>query len=229
MGPVVCPALVKVGRRNETGGNCIDAEHLLSVTLGAALHRVTGPVPPAAGRGGLLSCAPGQRHTLAVDALHAALTERAVPVRTLGADLPSRALRDAVRRTRPAAVALWAQTERTVRVGQLAQLHSLGFRSRRCRGTGVGSTAATTRCHHCRHPHRRDTRVAHARRTSWQWPGPGMCWRLIRSSMHTPGAKKNRIHRRLCVTSSTSACRWPDIFGRSSAAAVTCPASCDFP
>jgi MerR family transcriptional regulator, light-induced transcriptional regulator len=120
------PALVEVGRRNETGGICIDAEHLLSAILSAALHRVTGPAPPTAGRGALLSCTPRERHTLALEALHAALTERAAPVRNLGADLPSGALLDAVRRTRPAAVALWAQTERTARVGQLAQLHSLG-------------------------------------------------------------------------------------------------------
>ena len=103
------PELVEMGKRTETGGACIDAEHLLSVTLSTALHRVTGPAAPAAGRGVLLSCAPGERHTLALEALFAALTERCAPVRTLGADLPTRALVDAVRRTRPAAVAVWAR------------------------------------------------------------------------------------------------------------------------
>ena len=53
------PALVEVGRRQATSGGCIDAEHLLSATLSAVLHRVTGPRPPVAGRGALLSCAPG--------------------------------------------------------------------------------------------------------------------------------------------------------------------------
>jgi DNA-binding transcriptional MerR regulator len=117
------PALVEMGRRTATGGACIDAEHLLSATLSAVLHRVTGP-PPAPGRGALLSCAPGERHTLALEALHAALAERAAPVRNLGADLPIPALRDAVHRTRPFAVVIWAQTERTARVGHLAQLHA---------------------------------------------------------------------------------------------------------
>jgi MerR family transcriptional regulator, light-induced transcriptional regulator len=60
----------------------------------------------------------------ALEALHAALTERAAPVRNLGADLPIPALRDAVHRTHPFAVVIWAQTDRTARVGQLAQLHS---------------------------------------------------------------------------------------------------------
>jgi DNA-binding transcriptional MerR regulator len=117
------PALVEVGRRTATSGGCIDAEHLLSSTLSAVLHRVTGP-PPGPGRGVLLSCAPGERHTLALEALHAALTERAAPVRSLGADLPIPALRDAVHRTHPFAVVIWAQSDRTARVGQLARLHS---------------------------------------------------------------------------------------------------------
>jgi hypothetical protein len=118
------PALVEVGRRTATGGGCIDAEHLLSATLSAVLHRVAGPRSPDPGRGALLSCAPGERHTLALEALHAALAERAAPVRNLGADLPILALRDAVHRTRPFAVVIWAQTERTARVGHLAQLHT---------------------------------------------------------------------------------------------------------
>jgi MerR family transcriptional regulator, light-induced transcriptional regulator len=119
------PALVEMGRRTGTGA-CIDAEHLFSFAISAALHRVTGPVQPASGRCALLSCAVGERHTLALEALRAALAERAAPVRALGADLPTAALSEAVRRTRPAIVALWAQTERTARTGALAHLHALG-------------------------------------------------------------------------------------------------------
>jgi MerR family transcriptional regulator, light-induced transcriptional regulator len=123
---VLCvPALVEVGRRNATGA-CIDAEHLFSFAITAALHRVTGPGRPPSGRGALLSCAAGERHTLALEALRAALAERAAPVRALGADLPTAALSAAIRRTRPAVVALWAQTERTARTGALAHLQALG-------------------------------------------------------------------------------------------------------
>jgi DNA-binding transcriptional MerR regulator len=119
------PALVEVGRQSGTG-TCIDAEHLFSFAISAALHRVTGAVQPGSRRGALLSCAVGERHTLALEALRAALAERAAPVRALGADLPTAALSNAVRRTHPGVVALWAQTERTARPGALAQLRALG-------------------------------------------------------------------------------------------------------
>jgi MerR family transcriptional regulator, light-induced transcriptional regulator len=120
------PALVEVGRQNDTGA-CIDAEHLFSFAISAALHRVTGSVQPTSRRGALLSCAAGERHTLALEALRVALVERAAaPVRAMGADLPTAALSDAIRRTHPAVVALWAQTDRTARTGELAHLHALG-------------------------------------------------------------------------------------------------------
>jgi DNA-binding transcriptional MerR regulator len=119
------PALVEVGRQNGTGA-CIDAEHLFSFAISAALHRVTGSAQPGSRRGALLSCAAGERHTLALEALRAALAERGAPVRAMGADLPTAALSDAIRRTHPAVVAVWAQTERTARTGELAHLHALG-------------------------------------------------------------------------------------------------------
>jgi transposase-like protein len=119
------PALVEVGRQNGTGA-CIDAEHLFSFVLSAALHRVTGTASGASRRGALLGCAAGERHTLALEALRAALAERGAPVRALGADLPTAAMGNAVRRTRPGVVALWAQTGRTARPGALAHLHALG-------------------------------------------------------------------------------------------------------
>jgi MerR family transcriptional regulator, light-induced transcriptional regulator len=118
------PALVEVGHRNETGAICIDAEHLLSVTLSAGMHRVTGPVPRAAGR--CSAARRGKRHTLALEALHAALTERAVPVRpwvpTFRAGLcapPCAARARPLSRSGP-------RPNAPPRVGQLVQLHSLG-------------------------------------------------------------------------------------------------------
>jgi DNA-binding transcriptional MerR regulator len=118
------PALIDLGRRTESG-SCIDAEHLFSWTLTTALHRVPGPTHPRHGRGVLLACAPGERHTLALDALRAALAERDALVRALGADLPVSALSAAACRIRPVAVALWAQTERTARTTLLTQAQSL--------------------------------------------------------------------------------------------------------
>jgi DNA-binding transcriptional MerR regulator len=117
------PTLTELGRRSESG-SCVDAEHLFSWTLTGVLHRVAGPSPPGHSRGVLLACGPGERHTLALDALRAALAERGVLVRAFGADLPAAALIEAARRTRPVAIALWAQTERTARTALLAQAQS---------------------------------------------------------------------------------------------------------
>ena len=117
------PALVEVGRRGGAGLH-IDAEHLFSVTLSAALYRVAGSAGSWPGRGVLIGCPSGERHTLAMEALRAALVERSCPVRLLGADLPTAAWVEAVRRTRPRVVAVWAQTERTARTGVLSHLHA---------------------------------------------------------------------------------------------------------
>lgn len=118
------PALVELGRRTESG-DFIDAEHLLSWTITAALHRVTGPIRPTRGRGALLACMPGERHTLALDALRACLAERGVAVRMLDADLPTTTLQSAARRTRPRVVALWAQCAPSALTPALTDLQPL--------------------------------------------------------------------------------------------------------
>jgi hypothetical protein len=61
----------------------------------------------------VLACVPGETHTLPLEALAAALGERGLPVRMFGAALPAEALIEAVRRTGPSAVALWAQSRTT--------------------------------------------------------------------------------------------------------------------
>ncbi|OLR91138.1 hypothetical protein BJP25_28565 [Actinokineospora bangkokensis] len=67
-----------------------------------ATPRVAGPAEV------LLCCAPGERYGLPLHVLRAALAERGVAVRTLGAAVPVPALVAAVRRTAPAAVVVWA-------------------------------------------------------------------------------------------------------------------------
>ncbi|MFK8908324.1 transcriptional regulator, partial [Streptomyces sp. YS-3] len=54
-----------------------------------------------------------EQHTLPLEALEAALRERAAAVRILGGAVPTEALTAAVRRTGPAAVVLWSQTRST--------------------------------------------------------------------------------------------------------------------
>nr|WP_051901067.1 cobalamin B12-binding domain-containing protein [Streptomyces aureus] len=112
---VMVPALRAVGRRWETSGDRhVEVEHLMSwhvsatllhVYMSAAGHEPPSPVSPV-----LLACVPGERHTLSLEALNAALAERRVPVLMLGASVPPEALTAAVRRVGPPAVVLWSQT-----------------------------------------------------------------------------------------------------------------------
>lgn len=119
---ICVPALTQIGQRNAHRGDCVDVEHLLSWTIGGALHRITRQ---QAGQPGarlvLLACVEEERHTLSLDALRAALAERGASVRMLGAATPTSALTAAIARTRPGAVVVWAQTSRTGRPGLLAE------------------------------------------------------------------------------------------------------------
>jgi hypothetical protein len=107
---LLVPVLAGIGTRYEHSGACIEAEHLLSAVTLAVLAGVS---PAQAGRPDhravLLACTPGERHSLPLYALAAALAERGVAARQLGADLPYRSLAAAAGRTGPAAVFLWSQ------------------------------------------------------------------------------------------------------------------------
>ncbi len=104
---LICPALRDIGRRHAATGRFVEAEHLLSAAVSSALART--PRPTAMPRI-LLACAPEEQHTLPLEALAAALAEQGVACRMLGARVPTRALHDALARTAPHAVLLWAQT-----------------------------------------------------------------------------------------------------------------------
>ncbi|HUY45365.1 MAG TPA: MerR family transcriptional regulator [Streptosporangiaceae bacterium] len=108
---LLVPVLSGLGTRAERSGTCIEAEHLLSAATIAAF---SGSRPDLPGRADhrpvLLACAQGDRHSLPLYALAAALAERGISTRMFGADLPYRSLAAAVRRTGPAAVFLWSQT-----------------------------------------------------------------------------------------------------------------------
>ncbi|MEU1722959.1 MerR family transcriptional regulator [Nonomuraea sp. NPDC005692] len=116
------PALDAVCRGQDATGSGIDAEHLLSGHLQAALHRLAGDVPPRADRPVLLACAEEEQHSLPVHALAAALAERGVQTRVLGARTPYTALAHAMRRLGPAAVFVWSQRAETGDTAPLAAL-----------------------------------------------------------------------------------------------------------
>ncbi|QNE73410.1 MerR family transcriptional regulator [Streptomyces finlayi] len=112
---VIMPTLQAVGRKWESAGEkYVEVEHFLSWHVSGALRRCVPPaVPERSGGTTLLACVPGENHTLPLEALAAALAGRGLPVRMFGAALPVEALVEAVRRTGPAAVGLWAQSRTT--------------------------------------------------------------------------------------------------------------------
>jgi MerR family transcriptional regulator, light-induced transcriptional regulator len=114
---VIAPALRHIGSQHAVAGRYIAAEHLLSRAVSAALARV--PRPPGRPRN-LLACAPEEQHSLPLEALAAALADSGIPSRMLGARVPANALRDALARTGPAAVLIWAHAPETADHGQLA-------------------------------------------------------------------------------------------------------------
>jgi hypothetical protein len=117
------PVLTAIGERNAATGSCVDAEHLLSAQLLAALAARAGRLSgPRNSRTILLACADGEQHSLPLYALAAALAEHRVETRMLGARTPPQALADAVSRTGPAAVFVWSQTAATGDPAQLAGL-----------------------------------------------------------------------------------------------------------
>lgn len=112
---VIMPTLQAVGRKWETSGEqYVEVEHFLSWHVTGALRRSAPGTPDGQSAATtLLACVPGENHTLPLEALAAALTERALPVRMFGAAMPAEALVQAVRRTGPAVVGLWAQSRTT--------------------------------------------------------------------------------------------------------------------
>ncbi|MEU6820275.1 MerR family transcriptional regulator [Streptomyces atriruber] len=135
---VMAPALHAIGRKwASSGERYVEVEHLLSWYVSSALRGapgvgVLGGASASAsasmrvgrvGEGGsgsgasvgpvLLTCVPGEQHTLPLEALAAVLAERGLPTRMFGAALPAEALYEAVRRIGPSAVVLWAHSRNT--------------------------------------------------------------------------------------------------------------------
>ncbi|GAA4335764.1 MerR family transcriptional regulator [Streptomyces venetus] len=115
---LMVPTLRAVGRKWESSGDrYVEVEHLLSWHVSGTLRSVPlllpRTAPPVGAPPVVLACTPGEQHTLPLEALTAALGERGVPTRTLGAAVPAEALLACVRRTGPVAVVLWSQTRST--------------------------------------------------------------------------------------------------------------------
>lgn len=119
------PALTAIGRRIDETSSCIDVELLLAWAITTSLHGLIRRSPTAGRtRLALLACAECEQHDLPLEALHAALTQHGVATRMLGPSVPADALEDAIRRTTPAAVVLFAQVPRTARLTVLHRIRA---------------------------------------------------------------------------------------------------------
>ncbi len=124
----VCrPALRAVEARQE-GGRCVPDEHVLSWGIASGLHQVGSSGTDDRTPSILLACTDDEPHSLPLEALAAALAERRVPVRMLGAALPAASLVEAVRATSPDVVVLWAQRQETADPAVLRRLRRLPVR-----------------------------------------------------------------------------------------------------
>ncbi len=120
---VVRPVLAAASSRWAYAGDCVEVEHLVHECALAAMVRATPLVErPRNPRPLLLCCAPGEAHSLPLYVLRAALARRGVGTLMLGAALPEAALASAVRRTAPAAVAVWAQVAQHAGARALARV-----------------------------------------------------------------------------------------------------------
>lgn len=113
---LLAPALIHIGYKHAATQAIVEVEHLLSAGVSLALAAIPRPSAPARV---LLSCTDEEQHSLALEALAAALAERGTAARLLGARVPPEALREAVRRAGPDIVLLWSQSEDTAHVSQL--------------------------------------------------------------------------------------------------------------
>jgi DNA-binding transcriptional MerR regulator len=113
---VLRPVLAALASRWEQTGECVEVEHLVhECTLAAMIGATPMVTAPRNPRPVLLCCAPDERHSLPLYVLRAALTREGIGTQLLGAALPEAALASAVRRTGPAAVAVWAQLPKHAR------------------------------------------------------------------------------------------------------------------
>ena len=120
---LLLPVLVGVGRKWEITGRGIEVEHVLSESIIAALSgvvtRLRGAINP---RPVLLVSADQELHSLPLFAVSAALAERRIAARVLGARVPHEALVAAVRRTGPAVVLVWSGSSMTGAAERLGEL-----------------------------------------------------------------------------------------------------------
>ena len=120
---LLAPVLIGIGDAWEADGAGVDVEHILSDSIEFCLAtRAREVVAPREITGVLLASTDLDDHTLALWAVAAGLAERGIGARMRGRRVPFDALADAMKRTGPAVVFLWAQIPGSADAADVAQL-----------------------------------------------------------------------------------------------------------
>ncbi|GIJ57029.1 hypothetical protein [Virgisporangium aurantiacum] len=118
---VASPVLRALEQLPPDTGQQIAVERMLSRAVSEAFAAVPRPEPGVPVRV-LLACADDEQHTLALQALAAAVAEFGLSSCSLGAGMPPGALHSAVRRVRPVVAVVWSQTSATADPAHLLPL-----------------------------------------------------------------------------------------------------------
>lgn len=122
---LLVPVLGAIGEKWNDTGRGVEVEHALSATIQDCFAGVIrNDHPPLNSRAVLLSCAPGEMHSLPLWALGAALSEMRIHARILGAGMPAASLVHAVQRLGPAAVFVWSCVPDSANTAMLSELPS---------------------------------------------------------------------------------------------------------
>jgi hypothetical protein len=107
---LLLPVLIALGKKWELTGEGIESEHILSeCIIGQMKQRADQLIAPVNMRPVLLASAQDDLHTLPQYVAAAALAERRISSRVLGARVPYTSLISATKRLAPAAVLIWGQ------------------------------------------------------------------------------------------------------------------------
>ncbi|MCU1364873.1 MAG: putative transcriptional regulator, partial [Ilumatobacteraceae bacterium] len=118
------PAIGALSTLQVEGADCLDVEHLLTRVATRALQQIPAPTTwSGSAKATVLACCDGEAHTLALEALAAALNQSGCATVMLGASVPAAAITTALARL-PAvgAVVLWSQCPQTADVAGVRML-----------------------------------------------------------------------------------------------------------
>ena len=109
---LISKVICALGERWAKTGQGIEAEHILSESIiGQMKLKAEQLLNPVNSRPIILASAPGELHTLPQYVVAAALAERRIRSRVLGARVPYDSLLSSIEKLSPAAVLIWAQFE----------------------------------------------------------------------------------------------------------------------